>query len=116
MSYASRPPGGADRARDIVQNTLLWLCARDQGEVEHRLAEWLFTVLPQPCPGRPAKGGSHVELSVEQGLLRVSHSPEPIDGLERREEVERTWNVAWRRSACLPCWMACRRVSGKSSA
>ena len=42
--YAARLLGDPDRARDVVQDTFLRLCGQAQGEIEPRLAEWLYTV------------------------------------------------------------------------
>ncbi len=44
VAYAVRLTGDLERARDIVQETFLELCDRPRGEVEPRLAAWLFTV------------------------------------------------------------------------
>jgi RNA polymerase sigma-70 factor (ECF subfamily) len=87
--YASRLLGDADRARDVVQDTFLRLCAQDQEGVEHRLAEWLFTVCRNRALDVLRKEGRMSRLSAEQGLLCVSHAPDPADGLERREEAAR---------------------------
>lgn len=43
IQYASRMVGG-DRAKDVVQETFLRLCAQERSEVEDRLGAWLFTV------------------------------------------------------------------------
>lgn len=42
--YAARLLNDADRARDVVQETFLRLCAQPQAAVETHLAEWLYTV------------------------------------------------------------------------
>ncbi|HEX3133805.1 MAG TPA: sigma-70 family RNA polymerase sigma factor [Planctomycetota bacterium] len=45
IAYARRILSDDDRARDVVQDTFLRLCRQSRGEVEHRLVEWLFTVV-----------------------------------------------------------------------
>lgn len=44
LRYAQRLLGDVDSARDVVQFTFLRLCDARQGDVEGRLAQWLFTV------------------------------------------------------------------------
>jgi RNA polymerase sigma factor (sigma-70 family) len=45
IAYARRILGDDDDARDAVQETFLRLCRQPRSEVEHRLPEWLFTVV-----------------------------------------------------------------------
>jgi RNA polymerase sigma factor (sigma-70 family) len=42
--YAKKICGDVDRARDVVQDTFVELCAADRAVVEPKLAQWLFTV------------------------------------------------------------------------
>lgn len=44
IRYACRILGDLDRARDVVQETFLKLCAADREKIEDRLAPWLYTV------------------------------------------------------------------------
>ena len=44
VRYVARIVGDLDRARDVVQDTFLKLCAADREKVEDRLAAWLYTV------------------------------------------------------------------------
>ena len=43
-NYAGHVCGDAERARDIVQETFIRLCAQDESRIGARLAEWLYTV------------------------------------------------------------------------
>ena len=42
--YAARITGNADSARDVVQEVFLRLCKQEQGELNGRLAPWLYAV------------------------------------------------------------------------
>lgn len=42
--YAARITGNADSARDVVQEVFLRLCKQDRGELNGRLAPWLYAV------------------------------------------------------------------------
>ena len=44
LAYAAKVCGQAERARDVVQETFLELCATERAAVEDRIAPWLFTV------------------------------------------------------------------------
>ena len=45
IAYARRLLGSDDAARDVVQETFLRLCRQPRDGIEHRLVEWLFTVV-----------------------------------------------------------------------
>ncbi len=44
IRYATRFVGDPERARDVVQDTFLKLCAADRHQVEDHVAPWLYTV------------------------------------------------------------------------
>ncbi len=44
VRYAARITGDMERARDVVQETFVRLCAQQRGDVDGHEAEWLFTV------------------------------------------------------------------------
>ena len=44
MAYATTILNDLDRARDVVQDTFIRLCAQDPGKLEAGLKSWLFTV------------------------------------------------------------------------
>jgi len=44
IRYATRLTGDADRARDVVQDVFIRLCAADREPIGDHVAEWLFTV------------------------------------------------------------------------
>jgi RNA polymerase sigma-70 factor (ECF subfamily) len=91
--YATRLLGDAERARDVVQDTFLKLCAQDRGDVEHRMAEWLFTVCRNRALDVLRKEGRMTRLNDEQVQLYASPEPGPTDALERREEAARVLDM-----------------------
>jgi RNA polymerase sigma-70 factor (ECF subfamily) len=44
VRYAAQITGDLDRARDVVQDVFLRLCAEDPARLDGHLAQWLFTV------------------------------------------------------------------------
>ncbi|MCZ6698402.1 MAG: sigma-70 family RNA polymerase sigma factor [Planctomycetota bacterium] len=44
VGYAARLIGDADRARDVVQDTFIRLCAQPRSSLDGHVAQWLFTV------------------------------------------------------------------------
>jgi RNA polymerase sigma factor (sigma-70 family) len=44
IRYAAQITGDLDRARDVVQDTFLRLCAKEPHQLEGSLPQWLFTV------------------------------------------------------------------------
>ena len=44
LRYAARITGDLERARDVVQETFVRLCAQERADVDGHEAEWLFTV------------------------------------------------------------------------
>jgi RNA polymerase sigma-70 factor (ECF subfamily) len=87
--YASRLIGDADRARDVVQDTFLKLCAQDRAAVEPHLAEWLFTVCRNRALDVLRKEGPMTQLSDEQLGSRSTADPGPLDAIERQETAAR---------------------------
>ena len=87
--YAHRLLGDAERARDVVQDAFVKLCGQNRGEVEPRLAEWLFTVVRNRSTDVLRKEGRMSGLSVEQQRLRVSPEPGPAAAVEQSEESAR---------------------------
>ena len=45
IAYARRLLGSEDAARDVVQEAFLRLCHQPRNVIEHRVVEWLFTVV-----------------------------------------------------------------------
>ena len=87
--YAARLLGDADAARDVVQETFLKLCKQERGEVETRLAEWLFTVCRNRALDVLRKEGRMTQLSDDHVEFRAGTEPDPADAVERREDSAR---------------------------
>jgi RNA polymerase sigma-70 factor (ECF subfamily) len=87
--YAARLLGDAESARDVVQDTFLRLCAQARGQVEPRLAEWLFTVCRNRALDVLRKESRMTQLSEEQVSVRTSPDPGPPEVAERRETTAR---------------------------
>jgi RNA polymerase sigma factor (sigma-70 family) len=87
--YASRLLGDAERARDVVQDTFLRLCAQGRADVEHRLAEWLFTVCRNRATDVLRKEGRMARLSDDHLHVYPSHDAAPAEAIEHREEAAR---------------------------
>jgi RNA polymerase sigma-70 factor (ECF subfamily) len=91
--YAARLLGDADRARDVVQDTFLKLCKQDRGEIDPRLAEWLFTVCRNRALDVLRKERRMTRLSEDQIQLRPSADPGPQDLVEHAESAARVLHL-----------------------
>ena len=87
--YATRLLGDSERARDVVQDAFLRLCARDRAEVEPHLAEWLFTVCRNRALDVLRKERRMHPLSEEQSRTRPGIDPAPDAVVETRESAAR---------------------------
>jgi RNA polymerase sigma factor (sigma-70 family) len=85
--YASRLLGDAERARDVVQDAFLKLCAQDRDHVADRLAEWLFTVCRNRALDVLRKEGRMSRLGEDQVSTCPSPEPDPADSAESRESA-----------------------------
>jgi RNA polymerase sigma-70 factor (ECF subfamily) len=66
VRYAAQITGDLDRARDVVQDTFLKLCAEDPARLDGHVVQWLFTV----CRNRA--------LDIQRKEQRMK----PLDDLE----------------------------------
>ena len=89
LSYAARLTGDADRARDVVQETFLRLCARDAGALEGRLGEWLYAVCRNLCLDVLKKERPMATASEDGVLERASAEPGPDAAAETSEGAAR---------------------------
>lgn len=89
VRYAARIMKDADRARDVVQDTFVRLCAEDRARVEPRLAEWLFTVCRNRALEVGRKEGRMSSLDDDAIEARESPDASPALALEDRETAGR---------------------------
>jgi RNA polymerase sigma-70 factor (ECF subfamily) len=95
VQYARRLTGDLERARDVVQDTFLKLCAAERAKVEPHLAEWLFTVcrngaldvLKKERRRAPLEDGAASER--DSMLAERTVVPDPAAAVEAREEGAR---------------------------
>lgn len=87
--YAARLLGDADAARDVVQDTFLKLCRQSPGEIDGRLAEWLFTVCRNRALDVLRKEGRMSRLTEEHVQVCESHDPDPAEMVEASDSAAR---------------------------
>lgn len=85
--YAARLLGDPERARDVVQDTFLKLCAQSSAEIAPHLAEWLFTVCRNRATDVLRKEGRMTLLNDEHAQARTSPEPPPPEIIEQREDA-----------------------------
>lgn len=89
LRYATRLVGDADRARDVVQDTFIRLCAVERVGVEDHVAEWLFTVCRNRALELRRKESRMRRLDEAAVATRESGDPQPAMVLEARETAGR---------------------------
>ena len=87
--YAAALTGDVERARDVVQDTFVRLCAEERSRVEPHLAEWLFTVCRNRALDVLRKENRMTALSEADLELRPSAAPSPDHEAERRDTHSR---------------------------
>ena len=85
MRYAARLTGDVERARDVVQDTFIRLCAQPQAVLEGREREWLFTVCRNRALDVRRKEQRMTPMAAEVECRECS-APSPPAALERDEE------------------------------
>ena len=83
IAYARRILGDDDDARDVVQDTFLRLCRQPRGEVEHRVTEWLFTVVRHCAIDRLRKERPMHAIADHEPVAETA--PPPSARLEEQE-------------------------------
>ena len=93
VRYARRITGDTERARDVVQDTFMRLCAEERNRVEGHLAEWLFTVCRNRAVDVRRKESRMSALTKEQMTHCESRDSVPSAGLELRETMSQILRV-----------------------
>lgn len=87
--YAAQITGDVERARDVVQDTFVKLCAAEPEELEGRVREWLFTVCRNRALDVQRKESRMKPLGDLQLETVESREPSPADAAEQRESSGR---------------------------
>ncbi len=91
--YAARLLGDDDAARDVVQEAFLRLCVQDRSHVDHRLAEWLFTVCRNRALDVLRKEGRMSQWTDARTHLTATPEPGPPEVLEQKEDSARVLHL-----------------------
>jgi RNA polymerase sigma factor (sigma-70 family) len=89
LRYAASITGDIERARDVVQDTFVRLCAEDPAELDDRLAEWLFIVCRNRALDVQRKEKRMTSLTEIDLETRESGEPSPSAAAEKRETATR---------------------------
>lgn len=89
VRYAAQITGDLDRARDVVQDTFLRLCAEKPERLNGCLREWLFTVCRNRALDLLRKEGRMQSLDEVEWNTRPSREPSPAALVEQHEESNR---------------------------
>ena len=89
LRYAASITGDVERARDVVQDTFVRLCAEDPAELDGKLAEWLFTVCRNRALDVQRKEKRMTPLTEIDLETRESGEPSPAAVAEKRETTDR---------------------------
>jgi len=89
LRYAASITGDVERARDVVQDTFVRLCAAEPAELDGKLAEWLFTVCRNRALDVQRKEKRMMPLTEIDLETRESGEPSPAAAAEKRETATR---------------------------
>ena len=87
--YAAQITGDVERARDVVQDTFVKLCAAEPEELEGRVREWLFAVCRNRALDVQRKESRMKPLGDLELEMMPSREPSPADAAEQRENSGR---------------------------
>ena len=85
--YAAQITGDLDRARDVVQDTFVKLCAEEPARLDGRLAEWLFTVCRNRALDVLRKEKRMLPLENIELEAHESREPSPAAAAELNESA-----------------------------
>jgi RNA polymerase sigma-70 factor (ECF subfamily) len=87
--FAARLLGDEETARDVVQHAFLRLCNQSSGELEGRVAQWLFTVCRNRAVDILRSRQRTASLGEMDAGARVSNEPDPALVAERHDLYRR---------------------------
>ena len=85
--YAASITGDAERARDVVQDTFVRLCAQSRAQINGCLAEWLFTVCRHRALDVWRKESRMTALTQTDLDEQATGEPTPAAAMERNESA-----------------------------
>jgi RNA polymerase sigma-70 factor (ECF subfamily) len=87
VRYAAQFTGDLDRARDVVQDTFLKLCAEEPVRLDGHLAQWLFTVCRNRALDIQRKEQRMKPLDDVELATRPSREASPATQAEQNEST-----------------------------
>lgn len=87
VRYAIWLVGDEDRARDVVQDTFLRLCAEEPKDVQSYIAEWLFTVCRHRALDICRKENRLKALTELDLAAQPNDAPSPATAVEREDSA-----------------------------
>lgn len=88
IRYAAQITGDLDRARDVVQDTFLRLCAENPARLNSHLKEWLFTVCRNRALDVMRKEHRMKPMDEVQLETSASREPSPAAQAEQNENTQ----------------------------
>lgn len=88
IAYCARLTSDFDRARDIVQDAFVRLCAQPRAKVEPIAAQWLYTVCRNRALDVLKKENRMNPLSDQRAAECPSREPDQAAALEQQEAAE----------------------------
>jgi len=88
LRYAASITGDAERARDVVQDTFVRLCAEEPAQLDGKLTEWLFTVCRNRALDVQRKEKRMTALTEIDLETRDNGEPSPAWAAEKRDEAK----------------------------
>jgi len=93
VRYAQRLTGNVERARDVVQETFVRLCAETPARIGEHVAEWLFTVCRNRAVDVRRKEGRMAALGQSRLDQHESRDAGPAAVAEHRDAVSHVLRV-----------------------
>ncbi|MCA9208623.1 MAG: sigma-70 family RNA polymerase sigma factor [Pirellulaceae bacterium] len=89
LRYVASITGRAETAREVVQDTFLRLCQQSPGDLDGRLAEWLFTVARNRALDVKRKERRMSTLTAEQTAGCLDNREAPQSSAETADDLQR---------------------------
>jgi RNA polymerase sigma factor (sigma-70 family) len=91
--YAAQITGDVERARDVVQDTFMKLCAQKQDRLEGHLVEWLYTVCRNRALDVQRKESRMTPIENIELEAHESRDPSPDIAAERRDSAGQVFQL-----------------------